>query len=282
MYYDKFNIWANFQGELKGKAELKVYIADNSPSISLSRKNKAVLICPGGGYSFVSDREAEPVALAFVAQGFNAFVLNYEVAPAVKHPQPLLDISRAMCIIRENAEKWHTDADKIAVCGFSAGGHLAASLGVFWKEKYIQEHLGISEGMNRPNALILCYPVITSQMGIAHRESFYNLLGENQDESVYEKMSLEKFVSKDTPTAFIWHTFDDNAVPVDSSLLFAESMRKNNISFELHIFPSGVHGLSLCNERTGNCDAHINEHVGKWFPLCIHWLKNIAYNVKEH
>lgn len=268
MYYGKFNIWDGFEGKVNGKAELKVYIADNLSA----GKNKAVLICPGGGYNQVSVREGEPVALAFLAQGFNVFLLKYEVAPAVRHPQPLMDVSRAMCLIRENAEEWHTDTDKIAVCGFSAGGHLAASLGVFWREKYIQETLGISECMNKPNALILCYPVITSKMGIGHRESFYNLLGENQDECVYEKMSLEDFVSKDTPPAFMWHTFDDSCVPVDSTLLFAQSMRKNNIPFELHIFPNGVHGLALCDERTGA----VNEHAGKWFGLCTEWLKNIG------
>jgi acetyl esterase/lipase len=237
---------------------------------------KGVLICPGGGYGFVSYRESEPIALAFIAQGFNAFVLTYEVAPVVKHPQPLLDASRAMCIIRENAEKWSTDIDKIAVCGFSAGGHLAASLGVFWQEKYLQEMLHIPEGMNKPNAMILSYPVITSQQGLAHRGSFYNLLGMDLDETIYETMSLEKYVSKNTPPAFIWHTFADSCVPVDNSLLFVQSMKNNNIPFEMHIFPEGNHGLSLCDERTGNEDTLENRHAGKWFDLCVEWLKNFA------
>lgn len=276
MHYERINIWEGFNGDIKGKAILKVYVPDISNEIPSVRKRKGVLICPGGGYEFVSDREGEPIALAFAAQGFNAFVLTYEVAPAVKHPQPILDVSRAMCIIRENADKWNTEADKIAVCGFSAGGHLAASLGVFWKEKYIQETLGIPEALNKPNALILSYPVIASQTEIAHRGSFYNLLGENLDESAYSAMSLEKYVSKDTPPAFIWHTFNDTVVSVENALLFAQSMRNYNIPFELHIFPEGEHGLSLCDARTGNEDTFVNRHAGKWFDLCVEWLKNFA------
>jgi acetyl esterase/lipase len=275
MEYKVINIWEDFKGNIKGKAKLAAYILDNSEEISLTRKNKAVLICPGGGYEFVSEREAEPVALAFLSEGINAFVLTYEVAPAVKHPQPILDASRAMCIIRENAEKWHIDINKIAVCGFSAGGHLAASLGVFWREKYIQESLGIQEGMNKPNALILCYPVISSKLEISHRGSFYNLLGQGLLEEVYESMSLENWVSKDTPLAFIWHTFDDVVVPVENSLLFAQSMRRNNVPFEMHIFPQGVHGLSLCDERTGNNAEMINSEAGKWLRLCLDWFKGI-------
>jgi acetyl esterase/lipase len=275
MKYKVINIWEDFKGDTKGKAKLSAYILDNSVEISLSRKNRAVLICPGGGYEFVSEREAEPVALAFLAEGINAFVLTYEVAPAAKHPQPILDSSRAMCIIRENAEEWHIDINKIAVCGFSAGGHLAASLGVFWNEKYIKETLGIGEGMNKPNALILCYPVISSKEEFSHRGSFYNLLGDNQEEEVYESMSLERHVNKYTPPAFIWHTFDDSLVPVENSLMFAQSMKKNNIPFELHIFPEGVHGLSLCDERTGITAEMINPQAGKWIRLCMDWFKRL-------
>ena len=277
MHYEEINIWENFNGNVKGKATLKVYVPDLSPEIPNIAKRKGVLICPGGGYSFVSDREAEPVALAFTAQGFNAFVLTYEVAPAVKHPQPLLDVSRALCLVRENADQWHTDKDKIAVCGFSAGGHLAASLGVFWKEPYISQALNIPEGMNKPDALILCYPVITSQPGIANRDSFYNLVGKGLDEGSYSAMSLEKYVNENTPPAFIWHTFKDTCVPVESALLFAQGMRKYNIPFELHIFQEGEHGLSLADERTGNEKTAVNRHVGRWFDLCADWLGNFAF-----
>lgn len=280
MHYECINIWDNFSGSIKGKATLKVYVPDISNQVPNIKKRKGVLICPGGGYGFVSDREAEPVSLAFAAEGFNAFVLTYEVAPAVKHPQPLLDVSRAVCLIRENAESWHTDKDKIAVCGFSAGGHLAGSLGVFWKEPYIRDMLKIEEGLNKPNALILNYPVITSKPGLAHRGSFYNLLGEGLSEEEYSKMSLEKHVSTDTPPAFIWHTFEDECVPIENAFLFSESLRRFNIPFELHIFPEGQHGLSLADERTGNEETTVNRHAGTWFDLCVEWLKDFAFKQK--
>jgi acetyl esterase/lipase len=276
MHYETIAIWDHFKGNIHGRATLDAYIPEHSPEISFIKNKKAVLVCPGGGYYFVSKREGEAVALAFAAQGFNAFVLTYEVAPAVRHPQPILDVSRAVCLIRENAEKWHTDPDKISVCGFSAGGHLAASLGVFWREAYIRDMLGIPEGLNKPNSLILCYPVITSRIGLAHRGSFYNLLGEGREESVYKTMSLENFVSGDTPPAFLWHTFDDGAVPVENSLLFAQGLKKADIPFELHVFPQGAHGLSLCDERTSTGPEHLNPHAAQWFELCVAWLKKFA------
>jgi len=280
MFYEKICIWDNFNGDIKDKSILEVYVPEQTMEIPFVRKRSSVLICPGGGYAYASRREAEPIALAFAGHGFNAFVLTYGTAPEVKHPQPLLDVSRAMCVIRENAEKWYMDKDKIAVCGFSAGAHLAASLGVFWKDERLQNALKISEGQNKPDALILGYPVITSLVGKAHRNSFYNLMGQNLEESAYEAVSLENFVNSNTPPAFIWHTFDDAAVPVDNSLLLAQSMKNNNISFELHIFPEGEHGLSLCDERTAARDTQINKYAGKWFDLCIEWLNEFAFKSK--
>jgi len=277
MLYEQVNIWDDFKGDIKSKAQLKIYLADHSPRISSSLRNPAVLICPGGGYDFIAEREGEPIALAFLAQGYNAFVLIYDLIPDIKYRQPLFDVSRALCVIRDKEEQWHTDIDKIAVCGFSAGGHLAASIGVFWQKEYILKALNIPKGQNKPNALILCYPVITSQMGISNRSSFYNLLGKNQDEKVYEEMSLEKFINKDTPPAFIWHTFDDREVHVANALIFAQGMKRNNIPFEMHIFPEGPHGLALCDERTDNTGYFTNEHVKRWFDLCVDWLKKYAF-----
>lgn len=236
------------------------------------KKRPAVLVLPGGGYSFTSPREAEPIALQFNGAGYHVFVLNYSVAPA-KHPQPLLDAAQAMCIIRENAEEWGVYTDKIAVCGFSAGGHLAASLGVHWDKKYLENAGGMETGKSRPDALILCYPVITSGK-YAHRGSFINLLGENPDSELLYEMSLEHHVSEKTPPAFIWHTFSDSGVPVENSLLFAQALREKNIPFELHIYPEGVHGLSLATVETADGrPEYVSHHVSSWMELCKKWLK---------
>lgn len=252
------------------------YCHENSPEIDIGRKRGAVVICPGGGYEFTSDREAEPVALQFMASGYNAFVLRYSVSPA-RYPAALLQLSAAVSYIRSNAEKFHVDVNKIAVCGFSAGGHLAASLGVFWQEQFIAESLKIKEGANRPNALILSYPVITSGK-FGHAGSFSSLLGENAAPGFLEKMSLENQVSEKVPPAFIWHTFNDTCVPVENSLLFASALREHGIPFEMHIFPEGVHGLSLCSPETSVAECHINPHCSKWLALCKEWLDTIFKN----
>ena len=255
-------------------ATLHTYVIDNSPEVDMDRVRPSIIICPGGGYGFTSDREAEPVALAFAAEGYNAFVLRYSVSPS-HYPQQLLEVSAAVAYVRRMAKIWHVDTDKIIVCGFSAGGHLAGHLGVSWQEQFIQDALELKEAENKPNAMILGYPVITSGT-FAHEGSFRNLLGESY-EMDKEKVSLEVLVSELTPPAFIWHTFEDQAVPVENSMLFAQALKKYNIPFELHIYPKGGHGLSLCDQRTAKPDADylVNTHVGTWFRLAIEWMKQL-------
>ena len=157
-------------------AVLTAYAIANSKEIQPDRRRPGVLICPGGGYSFTSAREAEPVALQFVAAGISAFVLDYSVAPA-RYPTQLLEASAAMALMRRRAGEWNLNSDMLAVCGFSAGGHLAASLGTLWNEPFLPEALGTAPGENRPNAMVLCYPVITAGE-MAHRGSFDCLLGQ--------------------------------------------------------------------------------------------------------
>ncbi len=238
-----------------------------------NKERGAVLICPGGGYCMTSEREAEPIAMQFNAAGFHAFVIYYSVAPC-KHPQPLLDVSRAMCVIRENAGNWNINPDKIAVCGFSAGGHLTASLGVHWTKPYIQEAPGILKGKNRPDAIILSYPVISSGR-FAHQGSFISLLGDPPPKELLDEMSLELQVNENTPPAFLWHTFDDSGVPVENSLLFAQALRRSNIPFEMHIYPEGPHGLSLATEETSADGLKPDAHIATWMPLCIEWLNQL-------
>ena len=250
---------------------LTAYLPDNSSEVDLDRKRPTVIICPGGGYGMTSDREAEPVALSFAGDNFNAFVLRYSVAPA-KYPQALLELSAAVSFVRRNAEEFHVDVNAISVCGFSAGGHLAASLGVLWDEGFIKDTLRIVDGENKPNGMILGYPVITSDI-FTHGGSMLNLLGENASKELMEKMSLEKQVSAKTPPAFIWHTFNDACVPVQNALLMANALTENNIPFELHIYPDGPHGLSLCSKATSGNDSMVNDHCKSWVKLCKKWIR---------
>lgn len=207
-----------------------------------------ILIIPGGAYAFVSAEEGENIALKFYELGYQAFVLSYTTNPfkleALKL-QPLKDVSRAIRFIRKNADAFHVKMDKLIVCGFSAGGHLAGSICVHHQDivDTLSEYRDVS---NRPDAAILCYPVITSGE-MAHQESIENLLGEASAEEL-QYMSLEKQVSADMPPCFLWATATDNVVPVQNSLLFAAACIEKNIPCALHIFSHGMHGLSLADD----------------------------------
>lgn len=254
-------------------ATLTVYCPDVSPEIDPQRKRATVLICPGGGYAFCSFREAEPVALQFVGAGYNALVLSYSVAPA-RYPQALLESAASMAFIRRHSNEFHADPGRVAVCGFSAGGHLAASTGILWNEPVLAKALSLSEKEARPDAMILGYPVITSGEK-AHRGSFECLLGTDAPVALIESQSLENRVAHDTSPAFIWHTANDDCVPVENSLLLAGALSRCKVPFELHIFPSGVHGLSLCDRRTGTGGNLDNPSAGQWVSLCLAWLNNV-------
>ena len=256
------------------KANLFTYLLDNSLEIDPNRKRPVVLICPGGGYTMTSDREAEALAVKFLAMGYHAAVLRYSVAPA-RFPEALLQLATAVALIRGNAEKWHIDENKIVVQGSSAGGHLAASLGVFWNKSFVAEALETDSEKFRPNGLMLSYPVITSGEK-AHQGSFENVLGERYaDEEKRRFLSLEYHVSKDTPPTFLWHTAPDDVVPVENSLLFFQALHALNIPAELHIYPIGGHGLGLATSETATPEGYgIQAECESWITLAGEWMKH--------
>ncbi len=207
-----------------------------------------MIIAPGGAYRYASPFEGNLPALEFYRAGYNVFVLVYTVnhldeldAPLGR--QPLRDISRAVRIVRAHCAQCHVDPLKIAVCGFSAGGHLCASLCVH-HEEIKDPDPEYEEVSNRPDAAVLCYPVITSGE-YANRESFRALLGEAPDEEELDYLSLERHVTEDTPPCFIWQTATDASVPVENSYLFAEACRKAGVPYAHHVFSDGVHGMSV-------------------------------------
>ena len=212
-------------------ATLTAYIPDNAFAPEEHKIRPAVLIIPGGGYEHTSDRESEPVAMKFISEGLCAFVLRYSVAPA-HFPQALCEAYTALGYIRENAAEWHIDANKIAVCGFSAGGHLSACVGAFWNAPWLDEYIKFDRNQIKPNLLVLSYPVITSGE-FAHKGSVNNLLGDNKVEEKLELISLEKQVSSDVPPTFIWHTYEDGSVPVKNTLLFANALLEHDKAFDL-------------------------------------------------
>ena len=232
----------------------------------------AVLVIPGGAYAFVSQREGAPVARRFNALGFHCFVLIYSVAPA-RFPTQLWQAARAMAYIRENAKEFNVDPDRVFTCGFSAGGHLAASLGAFWNSDVIREG-GLAPEQCRPNGQILCYPVITSDKACTHIGSYENLLG-TSDQAAWDAVSPEKLVCADTPPTFLFHTADDETVPVANSIRMAEALAKQGVPFETHIFKSAFHGLSLGNETTAIVPEQIRPACACWPELAAAFVRGL-------
>lgn len=251
-------------------AELDIYTVEAYDNIEI-KKRPAVIICPGGGYEYCSVREAEPVAVRFAAYGISAFVLRYSCVNKM-FPTALLEAAAAMAYVREEHDKLGIDPNKVMICGFSAGGHLAASLAVHWKKPFISEALGKAPEIFRPDGAVLCYPVITSGSK-RHDGSIVNIVGNDYPEELMDAVSLEKHVSGDTPPVFLWHTADDGCVPIENTLLFASALAENKIPFACHIFESGVHGLALCDDSTAGYEGHINPDCARWFGMAVDWIR---------
>ena len=229
------------------------------------RQRPAVLILPGGGYFSTSDREAEPVAMRFVAKGYCAFILYYSCAPH-RFPTALREATMAMRYIRENAEKWNIGKNKIAAIGFSAGGHLCGTLGTLYDCPEVQD-IG-DASLLRPDALGLCYPVTVSN-GKAHTGSFKNLCG--ADEALWQRLSMDKLVRKDMPPVFLWHTRDDACVPVQGTLRLALALEEADLPFTMHIYAKGEHGLSTADALVYSAEGipEISGDVTGWVDTML-------------
>lgn len=279
MKYEVINIEIDYEKiGTKGtefKPYMSVYIPDNSKEIDLNRKRPTVVICPGGGYGMTSDREAEPVAFKFLAADYNVVVLRYDVAP-VRFPAQILELAFAVSKVREMANEWNVDTDKIIVMGFSAGGHLAASYCNLWNKDFVKKYYSFKSGENKPNGMILCYPVILSEGDKIHSGSIENLLGDNvNNKELLNLVSCEKQINEDTPPAFIWHTFEDDCVPAENSLAMVSALKEHNISTEFHLFPHGWHGLSLCNESVNETYNGVFKEIQCWIDMAIRWVKEL-------
>ncbi|MEQ1603264.1 MAG: alpha/beta hydrolase [Pyrinomonadaceae bacterium] len=223
----------------------------------------AVLVLPGGGYTRLSDvKEGSDVAKWLNSLGISAFVLKYRLGPRYNQPNPLLDAARAMRTIRHRATEWGVDTKRVAILGFSAGGHLASTMGTKYDEGKADAKDEIERVSSRPDAMILLYPVIT--MGeFTHAGSKKYLLGENSTPELIKLYSNELQVTKDTPPTFIFHTMTDATVPVENAMLFASALRKNGVPFEFHLYEQGPHGVGL---------APTNPYLASWAARCADWL----------
>lgn len=242
--------------------------APRKPTITAypAKSKGAIVIFPGGGYAMRAEHEGKGYAEWFQSIGITSFVVDYRVAP-YKHPAQISDAIRAVRYVRYYADKYGIDKNKIAVMGSSAGGHLAGSVSVHYDKKMYDETDEIDKENCRPNATILCYPVI-DMLEYRHDGSRQNLIGQRALHADKELMSLYKHVTKDTPQAFIWHTSSDQAVPVENSLMYADALSKVQVPFELHIYPMGRHGLGRAQEL---------EHVAQWTSSLENWIKLIDF-----
>ena len=238
----------------------------------------ALLICPGGAYHVVCDgHEGENIALAFASRGFRTFVLNYSVKEEARFPTPLIEASIAMAHIKKNAKEYGVDPERVFVLGFSAGGHLAGSLGTLWHKEYIREKTGIAYGENRPKGMILCYPVLSyfpeSNMG-----TFLRVFGtETPTDAQVNEFSLERQVDAEhTVPAFLWHTMDDGAVHVENTLRMLSALRKNGVVAEAHLYPHGPHGMATADKTiAGEDESLIDAHVAGWVDMAAHFMRSL-------
>ena len=234
-------------------------------------KRPAVIVVPGGGYSNVSPREAEPVATAFMARGFHTFVLTYLCAPqGVRYPEQLLELASAVDYVRKNAAEMNVNPDEIFVIGFSAGGHLTANLAIEYAN--VEQKAGVALDC-KPTAIGLGYPVISKIHG--HQGSYKNLLqgySEAEESELLKTLNLNEAVSDSTPPAFLWATAEDGAVPVDNTIRYAQALSDHGIAFEVHIYPKGVHGLSTCNHENNVITPHLRR-TSKWVDDCAAFFR---------
>lgn len=243
-----------------GEAEVRGILQDDYETLKAHKIRPAVIICPGGAYQWRSPREKDPVALEFLSMGYQAFILEYTCGEKASGFRPLRQLAETVRTVRNRADEWHIDPEKIAVLGFSAGGHLAASLGTFWNDPELD--LGTD---SRPDAMILCYPVISTKE-FAHEESVKWVTG--NDPAMKEKLHLPDHVTSDFPPTFMWHGGEDASVPVENSLMLAVRLRECKVPLEYHLFETGVHGISTCTQEVETPE----ESCRQWVSLCRMWI----------
>ena len=246
------------QCPLPGGGSLALYLREAAEAMPHALRRPVVVVVPGGGYNHVSAREADPVALQFAVAGYHTAVLTYSVGEGARDHQPLRQLNAAIGLLRARAGEWNILPEKIAVCGFSAGGHLALSSAV----------LALSDGtpMNRPDAVLLAYPVITAG-AYAHRGSFTQLAG-SEEPAAQQPFTLEDKITPRTPPVFVWHTMEDETVPVENTLMLLAALRRAGVPCEAHLFEKGRHGTSICTPEVDAASAH-RRH---WVELALEWL----------
>lgn len=261
--------------KIEGNATLTCYLNENEGE--LARYNKslpAIIVAPGGGYAFVSRREAEPIAIEFLSRHYNVFVLNYDVAP-YRYPVPLMQLACSVDYVKRNARKLGVNAKQVFAIGFSAGGHLVGLLSNLY-DNLPQKEINGKQLDAKLSGVILSYPVIYPN---SHLGSFKNLLGLTDEEATgkkAQKFALQKMVTPNTTPTFIWATREDDCVTVDATIEYSKALSANGVVFESHIFPYGWHGLSTCDTRTNDKkDVSNFQKAQVWLDLANEFLQTL-------
>ena len=269
MYTEKIDLyeWFHMERDKKTRGFLHAYRHVGSKEIAWKERS-AILILPGGGYSFVSEREWEPVAMYYYGKGMDAYVLEYNVAPECGYPTLLTEAGMAMIYLRKEAARLHSDG-RIAVLGFSSGGHLCGCISLLWDDPVLSAKFGADSVLIRPDAAILAYAVVSSEQSCRDEETFVNFCGR---EAPYDRYSLERVVRPDAPPMFLWATVDDAEVPIENSIRLFRALCAAGVPAEYHAFETGQHGLSVCSEEVLPACNEQTEHVRRWLKLSMEFL----------
>lgn len=298
--------------ENRNDVTLSCYIWEDSPELLEGKTRPAVIVCPGGAYLNCSDREAEPVAMKFLSMGYHVFVLRYSVYMEGKggfpdftgkmerkehciHPIPMREIAESMLYIKQNADRWLVDTNRIALCGFSAGAHNCAMYAVHWNKPVITDIYCGEKAVFKPIAVILAYPLTdyvymqeTMEKDMIMKGLFTisntAFLGDAEvTQERLEAISPARQVTEDTPPMFIWATAADNLVPVQHSLRMAHALADKKIPYELHIFEEGDHGFAVADQTSASAQSEINQDVQNWVILADKWLKKrMTYDLPQY
>lgn len=284
MYIEEINLFDGFVS-----ATLTAYIQNPSSDDHYPMIRPAILICPGGAFISITEKEAEPVALKFVSAGYHAFVLKYSIGAGIAtFPTPFIDAAKAMILIRQNANKWMIDPNKITLCGFSTGGLIASIVGTSWQDELFSNVFKEEINLIKPNTIILGYPLLNlstfEQKHLSSHSSiksiiemmFSSIFGTSQpSEAQLNEWNVINKVTVTMPPTFMWTTLEDRLIDIEDSLDFAKMLSRHKIVYEYHVFEKGNHGLSLGDKSVGYSKETIQEHLNttKWVDLVLNWLE---------
>lgn len=283
MNIERIQIWPD-----RDDVILTAYITQPDPNWPFpTYPRPAIIICPGGAYLTLSPTEGAPIAAQFSTYGYQAFVLEYTVVTRADdgvdtcYPAQMIDLAKAVSIVRANHERWNLDPEKLAIMGFSAGGHLCASYAVHWHEPWLADSIGVSSAVLRPHAAVLGYPITdyvlqesrpspALPMMKASNQALFGTEAPSREQQ--EDLSPCMHVSEHTPPIYLVHASDDALVPVANSLHMAQALNQMNRPFELHIFQQGEHGFASAQPMDRPWETHRDRACAAWLPLVRTWL----------